>query len=83
MMFFNNDEMQLYCLGLLCGKIPPIIMNCLNPTITTTVGSVSNIPIIFSEIDSQEIIYLTQKSIAWSQQDWDAFEASWDFKSIR
>ena len=79
-MFFNNDEMQLYCLGLLCGKIPPIIMNCLNPTITTTVGSVSNIPIIFSEIDSQEIIYLTQKSIAWSQQDWDAFEASWDFK---
>ncbi|RHO19189.1 BREX-1 system adenine-specific DNA-methyltransferase PglX [Ruminococcus sp. AM45-9BH] len=80
MMFFNNDEMQLYCLGLLCGKIPPIIMNCLNPTITTTVGSVSNIPIIFSEIDSQEIIYLTQKSIAWSQQDWDAFEASWDFK---
>ena len=80
MMFFNNDEMQLYCLGFLCGKIPPIIMNCLNPTITTTVGSVSNIPIIFSEIDSQEIIYLTQKSIAWSQQDWDAFETSWDFK---
>ena len=80
MMFFNSDEMQLYCLGFLCGKIPPIIMNCLNPTITTTVGSVSNIPIIFSEIDSQKIIYLTQKSIAWSQQDWDAFETSWDFK---
>lgn len=80
MMFFNNDETQLYCLGFLCGKIPPIIMNCLNPTITTTVGSVSNIPIIFSEIDSQKIIYLTQKSIAWSQQDWDAFETSWDFK---
>lgn len=79
-MFFNSDEMQLYCLGFLCGKIPPIIMNCLNPTITTTVGSVSNIPIIFSEIDSQKIIYLTQKSIAWSQQDWDAFETSWDFK---
>ena len=80
MMFFNSDEMQWYCLGFLCGKIPPIIMNCLNPTITTTVGSVSNIPIIFSEIDSQKIIYLTQKSIAWSQQDWDAFETSWDFK---
>lgn len=80
MMFFNNTEIQYYCLGFLCGKIPPIIMSYLNPTITTTVGSVSNIPIIFSKSNSKEVICLTKKAIALSKEDWDSFETSWDFK---
>ncbi len=79
MMFFDNNELQMYCLGFLCGKIPPIVMSCLNPTITTTVGSVSNIPIIFSSKEKVRIIVLTKNSIAISKDDWDAFETSWDF----
>lgn len=80
MMFFKDKETQMYCLGFLCGKIPPVLMSCLNPTITTTVGSVSTLPIIVSEKYKQEIINLTEEVVDLAREDWDSFEVSWNFK---
>ena len=79
MMFPKNGSI-LYCLGFLCGKIPPLFMQCLNPTITTTVGSVSIIPLVYSKSDDSDVTRLSQNAMSLSKEDWDSYETSWDFK---
>lgn len=79
-MMFPRNESIFYCLGFLCGKIPPLFMQCLNPTITTTVGSVSMIPLVYSEPDANDVERLSQNAVSLSKNDWDSYETSWDFK---
>lgn len=82
MMFFNENNIDLYyCLAYLCGKIPPLFMNCLNPTITTTVGSISTLPIVNSNIQKNNIKNYSIENINISKTDWDSFETSWNFKT--
>ena len=80
MMFFNKNENVYYFLGFLCSKLPPVFMECLNPTITRTVGSISNLPIIYSKSSEKRIIELSQECVNITKNDWDAFETSWNFQ---
>ena len=50
----------------------------LNPTTTFQVGNIGSLPFIFEKEDIINDIVAT--NIEMSQQDWDSFETSWDFK---
>lgn len=50
----------------------------MNPTLNTTVSDVLGLPIIFNE--KEKVEKLSKINVDLSQQDWDAYETSWDFK---
>lgn len=50
----------------------------LNPTLNFQLRDISLMPLITSNID--EITNISKRSLILSQQDWDAFETSWDFQ---
>jgi len=79
MLFVKNHV--FYCLGFLCGKLPSIFIECLNPTITTTVGSISLLPILIDNTKIGEIEELVKKNIDIEKNEWDSYEISWDFKT--
>lgn len=68
-----------YCLGFLCGKIPPIFLECINPTITITVGAISLLPIIINDVLTGIVEDKVKDNIYIAKTDWDSFETSWDF----
>lgn len=53
-------------------------MDLMSPTMHYTCGVVTNIPYIESTINT---ITLVKSAVELSQQDWDSFETSWDFKT--
>ena len=78
---FTNDNDYLYILSLLNSKVSVKLLNMLNPTITTQVGNLKNIPYIYDNSYIDKIDMMAQENIDISKKDWDAFETSWDFKS--
>ena len=79
MMFLNEN--LYYILGFLCSKLPPIFMECINPTITTTVGSIATLPILFNKTKLLDIESLVKENVSIARTDWNNFENSWEFKS--
>ena len=76
---FTNDNEYLYILSLLNSNVSVKMLNMLNPTITTQVGNLKDIPYIFDKKSSEEINKLAKKNIDISKRDWDSRETSWDF----
>lgn len=50
----------------------------LNPTLNFQLRDISLMPLITSNVD--EITSISKRSLILSQQDWNAFETSWDFQ---
>lgn len=50
----------------------------LNPTLNFQLRDISLMPLITSNVD--EITSISKRSLTLSQQDWNAFETSWDFQ---
>lgn len=75
--FENNVEYKL--LAILNSIVIEKIANILNPTNNFTISSISNIPIIDTNINNN-IDYMVLQNIKLAKMDWDSFETSWDFK---
>lgn len=85
--FINNDaSMAIYekdvplelLAGLLNSKVAQYYLNMVNESLNYTIGDVSSIPYITNnDIEIEEIV---NRCINLSQQDWDTYETSWDFK---
>ena len=73
---FPSNQYLLYLLGLLNSNVGFYVLSLINPTLNWGAGSVSNMPIIFADIDES----LVQQNISISKQDWNAHETSWDFQ---
>lgn len=74
--YFNQDNLNYYILGLLNSRISSKVLNVINPTINNSCGVVGNIPVIFGNISE----LLIHDNISISKQDWDSHETSWDFQ---
>ena len=77
---FPKFDNLLYILGLLNSKISQTYIQLLNPTITTQVGDMARIPMLFSEVYKPCVDRFVESCIEISKFDWDSFETSWDFK---
>ena len=71
-------EHVLYILGLLNSKLTQMFIDILNPTMTTQVGDMARIPVIYGNVDVVE--KLVKKCVDISRHYWNMFEISWDFK---
>ena len=71
----KNDEELDYFLLLLNTKIIEFIVKCLNPTLNTSPGILTRIPVIKSKLTSITI----EDFISISKCDWDSHEVSWEF----
>lgn len=67
-----------YLLAFLNGIVAEKLLKMYNPTLNTTVGDVLGLPFIIK--DEEQIIPISKIQQALSQDDWDFFETSWDFK---
>mgnify|MGYP000024111802 FL=1 len=75
---FPPKDKMLYILGILNSQITRAIIDILNPTISTQVGDMSRIPIIYG---NEDIINKTVKTcVDLAKKIWDSHEMSWDFK---
>lgn len=60
------------------SKVGIYFLSVVSPTINLQVGDVKSVPLIPK--DTKEIDLLVTKNVEESQEDWDSFETSWDFK---
>ena len=77
---FPSEENIFYILGFLNSSVSQKCIKILNPTITTQVGDMARIPVMFSQDVKLKIEELVKENISISKQDWDSVETSWDFE---
>lgn len=78
--FPHDLELLPYYIGILSSKIAFSYLQILNPTMSFTNGDLIRIPIVVDDNNKDTVIELVKDNINLSQQDWDAYETSWDFK---
>ena len=77
---FANRETLYYLLALLNTKYANEIIKLINPTLNFVPGAVSSVPVKKDEKNKGKIIEIAEGNVRLSEQDWDSFETSWDFK---
>ncbi len=79
--YFKNNNIQLYVLGLLNSVISDSYLSLLNPTMNFSCGVVGLLPYkLKAQLDIKPINQLVEECIYSSKEDWDSFETSWDFQ---
>lgn len=77
--YAKNENDALYILAFLNSCVSSEILNVINPTMNVNIKDVMLMPIPY--VNNNEIICsITTKNIQLSDEDWDSFETSWDFK---
>ena len=74
---FSDD--LFYLQAFLNSKVALSILRQLSPTVNIEGGQIADLPVKQSS-RREEIISIVRQNITLSQQDWDAFETSWDFR---
>ena len=78
---FTNTEFELYyLLAFMCSKVATLFVKMLNPTLSYTVGTISNLPWIYNKKKESIICSMAKECKKREKEDWDAFETSWDFQ---
>lgn len=77
---FANRETLYYLSALLNTKYANEIIKLINPTLNFVPGAVSSVPVKKDEKNKGKIIEIAEGNVQLSEQDWDSFETSWDFK---
>jgi hypothetical protein len=70
-----------YLIGFLNTKVSNLFTGLLNPTVSTQIGDVIQIPIEYNKEKSIYIENISKVNVSISKQDWDAHETSWGFES--
>lgn len=78
-LFQTNEIHDIYILSFLNTKFVSSLIKVINPTVNTSVGDITCLPIILSEHRSQDIDVHGLTCIEISRNDWDSRETSWDF----
>ena len=76
----NSDTNLHIALSFGNSKVVNVFLAALSPTLDFNAGPVGNCPVIFSSANS--VSKLSEKLIALAKADWDAYETSWDFRSL-
>ena len=77
---FSKKDSLNYIFGLLNSNVAIYILKMLAPTVNFEAGHIEKIPVIIKNELINSINILVKKCIQLSQENWDSFETSWDFK---
>ena len=77
-LFSDSTDTLLYALGMLNSKVSSIFFKVLSPAYEYKVGHVANVPLLQQNEDT--VVKFVRLCIILSQNDWDSYETSWDFK---
>ena len=78
---FLKDKGNLYyILGLVNSKVVDELLLVLSPTLDYHEGPISRIPVVYEQGRKEKIDTLVECCVKECENDWDAFETSWDFK---
>lgn len=81
--FFYNEGLEKLMLAFLCSKVSNMFMDIMNPTFNIQVGDLKNLPLspdIFKDDVIEKVNPLVEENIKISEEEWDSFETSWNFK---
>lgn len=78
--FAYSRENLKYILANLNSKIAEEAFRFISPTIKFMPGQVASIPCVVDYDKRDKVTNIVDKLIAFSKNDWDSFETSWDFK---
>lgn len=79
-MCFAEGNMSIkYILGLLNSKVSEEALKILSPTLDFHEGPMSKVPVIYSKAYYERVIALVDKCIEICMDDWNDYEASWEF----
>lgn len=78
--FTNNEAEMYYLLAFMCSVVATLFVKMLNPTLSYTVGTISNLPWVFDTYKSEKVTTFAKENLAIAKTDWDSFETSWDFQ---
>ena len=81
---FPSEYDYLWVTGFLCSKQAQEFLRIINPTLNFQVGNVVALPILQKSIINRqsEIEIVVKLLIHHTRADWNAYERSWDFKSL-
>ena len=75
---FAGDTKDVYCItGFLNSCVADYLIQIINPTISCTAGIVESLPMLGEDNWDESI---SRENVDIAKQDWDSFEASWDFR---
>ena len=77
---FPEDDKYNHIIALMNSKILPMYIEVLNPTTTTQVGDLKQVPVKNVKEYMVTINKNVEENIYSMKLDWDSFETSWDFK---
>ena len=69
-----------YALAFLNTKVSNLFAQLLNPTVSTQIGDIIQLPISYKKSYTSYIESMSCKCISIAKSDWDAHETSWDFE---
>ncbi len=79
-MLFPPIKHMKYILAFLNTKLCQMYLEIINPTLNHQVGDIGKLPIIINVNYIDMVNEITDKIVLLSQNDWDSFETSWNFK---
>lgn len=78
-----EQKFLIIILNFLCSKLSVFMLEILNPTLNFQVENILKLP-IHKRIEklSLDLLEFNNVLVVLSQQDWDSYERSWDFKTL-
>ena len=77
---FVLDGDLYYLLGFMCSRVVAYFMSIMNSTMHYLVGQMNLLPVIEKDYAEEQVSAIVRENVFISQNDWDAFETSWDYK---
>jgi len=77
---FCEECNEAYLLALMNSKCATYCLNLINPTLNYVPGAIASIPIVDLNTKREDIDRLSWVNCEISEEDWDSFETSWNFK---
>ncbi|MBM6956702.1 BREX-1 system adenine-specific DNA-methyltransferase PglX [Ligilactobacillus salivarius] len=78
--FFADEDLMYYMAGFCNSNVGLEVAKTLSPTMNYEVGHIASFPIITDKDYVSKVTDIVLKAKELSQQDWDIYETSWDFK---
>lgn len=70
----------MYFIALTNSSVGQFILSVINPTMNTGADSLRKIPVDDERRYMQTVVKVSNSCVELSENDWDSFETSWDFK---
>ena len=77
---FSSEEKLYYLMALLNSKVIFTMLSAMSPTLNFEGGQISSVPVIIDKDVKPLVENIARNNVGISQNDWDSFEVSWDFK---